>query len=142
MYDELKNKRLAGIDYGKRRIGLAYSDELHISSNPFGTIENNKERFDKIKDFFEKERIGGIILGMPYTKDGTETEWIKSIKEFSEELKQRFALPVHFQDEFGTSLKATEFMIASGVKKKKRSEKGSKDKIAACIILSEFMNNL
>jgi putative Holliday junction resolvase len=142
MYEELKYKRLAGIDYGKRRIGLAYSDELHISSNPFGTIENNKDKFNEIKSFFEKERIGGVILGIPYTKDGTETDWIKSIKEFAEELKQRFELPVHFQDEFGTSLKATEYMIATGVKKKKRSEKGSKDKIAACIILSEFMNNL
>ena len=142
MYEELKNKRLAGIDYGKRRIGLAYSDELHISSNPYATIENNKEKFDKITAFFQKERIGGIILGMPYTKDGTETDWIKTIQKFSEELKQRYELPVHFQDEFGTSIKATEYMIASGVKKKKRSEKGSKDKIAACIILSEFMNNL
>lgn len=139
VYEELKNKRMAGIDYGMKRIGLAYTDEMHISINPKATIENNAEKWDKIASFFKEERIAAIIVGMPYTKDNTETDWIKNIKLFITDLQDRYKLPVYTQDEYGTSDKAVTYMINSGVKKKKRAEKGSKDKIAACVILAEFL---
>ena len=141
MIEELKNKRIAGIDYGKKRIGLAYTDELHISINPKITIENNADKWANIEKFFKEERIAAIVVGMPYTKDGTITKWLEDIRSFIAELKDKYNMPVFEQDEFASSEKAVEIMIASGMKKQKRAQKGSKDKLAAGVILNNFISD-
>jgi putative Holliday junction resolvase len=139
---DLANKRIAAIDYGTKRIGLAYTDELHISINPKDTIDNNEKKWDKLERFFQSERIAAVVVGIPYTADGNKTEWIETIENFIAELKEKFNLPVYTQDESSSSDRALNYMIASGVKKKKRGQKGNLDKMAAGVILGDFLSNM
>lgn len=136
----MKNIRIGAIDFGLKRIGLAYTDELHISINPYDTIINDSKKWDNIKRFFEIQRIGALVIGMPYSNDGTELEIHKEIRKFAQELSEKFNFDVHFQDEYSSSIRASEYLVKSGAKKSKRSKKGQKDKIAACFILEDFIN--
>lgn len=136
---DLVNKRIAGIDYGKRRIGLAYCNELQISVNSKYTIDNDDNLWDKLTKFFSEDRIEVVVVGYPTTIDGSKTEFHTEIESFIEKIKDIFKLPVYMQDEYKTSIDSVDLMISSGYGKKKRSKKGAKDKIAAALILQNFI---
>jgi len=136
---EIINKRIAGIDYGKRRIGLAYCNELQISVNSKYTIDNDINLWNKLSEFLYEERIQIIVVGYPTTYDGSKTEFHEEIESFIEILKEKYNLPVYIQDEYKTSADSVDLMISSGYGKKKRSKKGAKDKIAAALILQSFL---
>jgi len=137
---DLLNKRLAGIDYGKKRIGLAFCNELQISVNSKYTIENDDKKWDKLSRFVAEERIQAIVVGFPATLDGSKTDFHIEIESFITALKEKFDLPVYIQDEYKTSVYSVDLMISSGYGKKKRSKKGAKDKIAAALILQNFLD--
>jgi putative holliday junction resolvase len=136
---DLINKRIAGIDYGKKRIGLAYCNELQISVNSKYTINNDDSIWDKLTKFFIEDRIQVVVVGYPSTIDGSQTEFHKEIESFIEIIKEKYKLPVYIQDEYKTSIYSVDLMISSGYGKKKRSKKGAKDKIAAALILQSFI---
>lgn len=136
---DLVNKRIAGIDYGKKRIGLAYCNELQISVNSKYTIENDDNLWDKLTKFISEDRIQVVVVGFPATVDGSQTEFHTEIESFIETIKEKYKLPVYIQDEYKTSVYSTDIMISSGYGKKKRSKKGAKDKIAAALILQSFL---
>ncbi|MEI6089174.1 MAG: Holliday junction resolvase RuvX [bacterium] len=136
---DLINKRLAGIDYGKKRIGLAFCNELQISVNSKYTIDNDSQVWDKLLKFFSEERIQAVVVGFPATLDGSKTEFHTEIESFIEIIKEKYKLPVYIQDEYKTSVYSVDLMISSGYGKKKRSKKGAKDKIAAALILQSFI---
>ena len=139
-YRELKGRRLAGIDYGRRRVGFAVCDEFHITTSPRGIFDITSEKFwDEILDSVEKEGIYAIVVGMPYRHDGEETELMNEIREFITELKEKSALPVYVYDESYSSIRAKSTMIEIGYGKRKRSKKGKKDEIAAALILRDFL---
>lgn len=136
---DLINKRLAGIDYGKKRIGLAFCNELQISVNSKYTIDNDAQVWDKLLKFFNEERIQAVVVGYPATIDGSKSEFHTEIESFIEKIKEKYNLPVYIQDEYKTSVYSVDLMISSGYGKKKRSKKGAKDKIAAALILQNFL---
>lgn len=139
--NEIKNKRIAAFDYGLKRVGYAVSDELHIIASPRCVFDRTKDNFwDLVTDSIKKENVGLIIVGVPYRLDGEQTDVIKAINEFIDELKFRTGLAVIPVDESFSTINATRIMIESGSKKKKRAQKGSKDIIAAALILQEFIN--
>lgn len=136
-----KGRRIGAIDYGRRRIGFAISDELHITITPkevFYTddVSFRQKLYAQIRNF----NLGALVIGLPLRLDEQETELIGEIKEFAESLRNSLNIPVYFQDESFSSKYATDTMIAIGKKKKQRSKKEEKDKIAACIILRDFIN--
>jgi putative Holliday junction resolvase len=140
--EQYKGKRLAGIDFGKKRVGLAICDELHITVTPKLVLDYTSPNFwDQILRFFTDERVSVIILGIPYRHDNSETELMQEIKEFAEQLYEKTNMEVILRDEAFTSVEAVSTMISIGKKKKDRSRKGSKDMIAAAIILRDFLEN-
>lgn len=136
---DLLNMRIAGIDYGKKRIGLAFCNELQISVNTKYTIDNDDKVWDKLQKFFNEERIQAVVVGYPATIDGSKSEFHTEIESFIEKIKEKYNLPVYIQDEYKTSVYSVDLMISSGYGKKKRSKKGAKDKIAAALILQNFL---
>lgn len=136
---DLLNMRIAGIDFGKKRIGLAFCNELHISVNSKYTIDNDDKVWDKLQKFFNEERIQAVVVGYPATIDGSKSEFHTEIESFIEKIKEKYNLPVYIQDEYKTSVYSVDLMISSGYGKKKRSKKGAKDKIAAALILQNFL---
>jgi putative Holliday junction resolvase len=139
----LKNKRLAGIDYGLARVGIAVTDELHISITPKAVLLRQENDFWlKLKELLEVEKIAGIVVGMPFYENNSESKIVNEINSFAEKLKKIVDIPIFFQDESYSSIQAVETMLQIGKKKKKRAEKGAKDKIAAAIILQNFLTSI
>lgn len=141
--DKYKMKRILGIDYGEKRVGLALSDLMHIIASPKDfLIRTENDFWSKILDFINKNNVGLIVIGKPFqSTDNKILEKIDSfIKELEKELiKNKNELDIITQDENFTSIKATEVMLNSGMKKKDRQKKENKDMISASIILKEFM---
>lgn len=142
-YNALKGKRLAAIDYGRRRVGFAVCDEFHITTSPRGVfILTSDDFWDELLAALKREYAAAVILGVPLRHDNEETELIKEIYEFAEELKEKSGLNVITYDEAFSSKRAVQTMLQIGTKKKKRAKKGSKDEFAAAIILRDFLNSI
>jgi len=137
----LKGRRIGAIDYGRKRIGFAVSDELHITISPREVFYTDDEDFrEKLFSQIRNYDLGALVIGLPLRVDNKETELIAEIKDFAESIKNSLNIPIYFQDESFSSKYASDTMIAIGKKKKQRSRKEEKDKIAACIILRDFID--
>lgn len=138
-----KGNRILGIDYGLKRTGIAISDELHITANPITTLETiHKDFFRKLGKIIEEFSILDAVVGIPITNDGNKTELIIEIEKFIDNIKSNFNLNVYTIDESYSSQRASRVMLEINKKKSKRKQKGSLDKIAAALILQEFLENL
>ena len=132
--------RFIGIDYGRKRTGLAISDPLGIFASPLDTIHPAK-LIEYLKKLAEKETIKCFVVGMPYNLDGAESEAMKDIRAFLPLLKKSFpAIPVEMEDERFTSVLAHRTMIDGGMKYSDRRDKAQVDRISAAIILQSWMD--
>ena len=135
----IKNKRLLAIDFGLARVGIAISDELHISIMPKETLLFQKPDFwERLIKIVKNERIGCIIIGIPYDEN-EEHNMREPIEAFSSDLASKINIPFFYQDESFSSRQAVDIMLENGKKKKKRSQKGTTDGVAAAIILQSFL---
>ena len=131
--------RILAIDYGVRRTGLAVSDPLRLIAGGLTTVETKQlERF--LADYFLKEQVDIIVLGKPAQMDGTPSETWRFIEHLSRRLKAAYPdKEVVFYDERFTSVLAHRAMIEGGMKKMARRDKAVVDKIAATIILEDYL---
>ena len=136
----IHGKRLAAIDFGKARIGVAVCDELHITVNTRPVIHNDDKMWDTLLSRLDTDRIDVVLVGVPRRHDDTSSPIIETIERFIEDLRLRTSRMVIDVDEAFSTQRAREFMLDSGMKKKRRSEKGSKDVIAAAVILKDFLS--
>ena len=134
--------RILCIDYGAKRTGLAVTDPLQIIATALCTIETDK-LFLFLKDYFLKEDVELILIGMPKNWDETDTHATplveKAIKRLNKEFPQ---MTVKTVDERFTSKLAKQAMLDMGMKKKDRRDKANVDKIAATIMLQEYLGNV
>lgn len=137
---EIKGRILA-VDYGLKRIGLAISDEFRIIARPVKTILNSSENLIEIEEIIQSEKVNLILFGIPYRDDDKNDDFIKKIKAFATKLSQQTGIEVQYVDEYMTSQKAVQIMVNNGKKKSKRAEKTEIDKIAAALILQEYLQN-
>lgn len=131
--------RILAIDYGVRRTGLAVSDPLRLIAGGLATVETKQlERF--LADYFQREAVDVIVLGKPMQMDGSPSETWRFIEPLSRRLKAAYPdKEVVFYDERFTSVLAHRAMIDGGMKKMARRDKAVVDKIAATIILEDFL---
>jgi len=137
-----------GIDYGEKRIGLSFADELKIAVPlPPAIKKTLKERLETISKTIKEKNITAIVIGYPYNMDGTIGFKAKEVDQFIKELERHFILPIYKIDERLSSHQA-EFDIASlGLKSKSKSIKdrqnarktGDLDSRSAALILQDFL---
>ena len=131
--------RLIGIDYGARRIGLSYGDELGVATPlPALTEADEAKRWQALKAVIAQRRVTDLVLGYPLNMDGTAGFKAKEVDAFAARLKAEFALPVHLVDERLTSYEA-ESTIAKSKRRDVRAS-GIIDSRAATLILQDFLN--
>lgn len=130
-----------GIDYGTKRIGLAWADELGIAL-PIGAVPgvDDQSYLDRIADLIEAKEVNELIVGYPIHMNGTVGVRAKEVDVFIATLEKSFAMPVHRVDERLTSLAAEESLGVQSNKKKKKNL-GKIDASAAGIILRDFIEN-
>ena len=133
--------RILAIDYGLKRSGLAVSDPLQIIANGLDTI-SSPELISFLKDYFQKETVDLIVIGMPKDLSLRDTHGTKPVKQIIEKIKSNFpAINIIELDERFTSKMASRAMVDMGLKKKDRQNKANIDRIAATILLQEYLSS-
>ena len=129
-----------GIDYGKKRIGIAISDSLQMIASALTTIDT-PNIFTFLKDLLEKEEIDCFVIGEPKNLDGTPTDSTVITKEFVAKLSKKYPhISIKRIDERFTSKIAKQSILDAGIKKMKRRDKALVDKVSAAIILQSYLD--
>jgi len=134
----IKEERILGVDYGKKRIGLALTDPLNTYA--YKTILNDKKLWINFKNILIEKKVFLVILGMPNVKRNKVLADI--ILSFKDKIEKKFKTNVIIWDEEFTSVIAQQRIFESVVKKKKRQDKGLIDQNSAAIILEEYLQSL
>ncbi len=134
--------RLLGIDPGKKRIGLAISDEDKLVSTPLKTILKKKffDLIKEIKEIIEENNIKGIIVGNPLNMDGSKGSSSQSSNDFARNLSNNISIPITMWDERLSSEGAFKLSANTGVNTSKKIEK--LDQNAASFILQGALDYL
>ena len=131
--------RFLGIDYGTRRIGLAFGDELGIATPlPALTDADAAKRRAGLAAVVKARRVTDLVLGYPYNMDGTTGFKAKEVDAFADQLRADLGLPVHLIDE-----RLTSHMAEAGMTQLELMEiraKGIVDSRAAALILQDFLD--
>ncbi|MFA7073799.1 MAG: Holliday junction resolvase RuvX [Endomicrobiaceae bacterium] len=133
--------RFLGIDYGKKRIGLALSDILGMMAQPFDVIESKglNNNVDTILKIAENNEVTCIVVGIPVNMNSSEGEMANIAREFTEELKKKTEIKVDMIDERLTTVQAERVLVEeANVSREKR--KNLRDKIAATFILQTYLD--
>tara|TARA_B100001175_G_scaffold313581_1_gene321413 strand:- start:903 stop:1358 length:456 start_codon:yes stop_codon:yes gene_type:complete len=96
-----KKSRLLGIDPGKKRVGIAISDENKLVSTPLKTIlkKNNTNVINDILEIINENNIRGVVVGNPINMDGTIGPSSQSAKDFAKNLSNNITIPIVMWDE-------------------------------------------
>jgi putative Holliday junction resolvase len=133
--------RIIAIDYGLKRVGLAVTDPLRIIATALDTVPSDT-LYKYLAEYFERETVDSIVLGMPTKLDTSDTDITQKVREVERTLRKKFpAKDVILQDERFTSRMAMDAMIAGGMKKKQRRNKANIDKISATLILQNYLES-
>lgn len=132
--------RTVGIDFGRKRTGIALSDPTGVFASPLETVPTAKI-IDYLKTFAQTSTIVRFVVGMPMNMDGGPSQVAPEVKAFISSLSAAFPdIPVETEDERFTSVLAHRAMIDSGMKKSRRRDKAEVDKISASIILQTYLD--
>ncbi len=129
-----------GIDYGKKRIGIAISDSLQIIASALTTV-NTPDIFIFLDDLLKKQEIDCFVVGEPKNLDGTPTDSTAITEEFVAKLSKKYSqIFIKRIDERFTSKIAKQSILDAGIKKMKRRDKALVDKVSAAIILQSYLD--
>lgn len=133
--------RIMGIDYGRKRTGVAVTDPLQIIAGNLATVPTHT-LMQYIKDYVARESVDRIVIGQPSQLNGEPSENMKYITPFVNRLRKELPdMPVVMYDERFTSTIAHQAMIDGGMKKSDRRDKSRVDAIAATIILNDYLQS-
>jgi len=134
--------RLLGLDIGDRRIGIAVSDALGITSQGLKTLERNgtDRDFAEIAQLAREWEISKFVVGLPRNMNGTYGPQAEKVKEFMAQLTALIPLEVIYWDERLTTVAAQKTLIEGDMSRKKRKQ--VVDKIAAVLILQGYLDRI
>jgi putative Holliday junction resolvase len=131
--------RILALDVGKKRIGLAVSDEMGWTAQGLDTLERTRIRDDltRLKELAEQWNIETLLVGEPLHMSGETSRQSQYTREFAERLKEHLSLPVIFWDERLTSVEAERVLRETGASLEKRKQ--SIDRLAAVLLLESYL---
>ncbi len=132
--------RIAAIDWGIKRIGIAITDERKKIALPMQMVPGGKNGVAEVMKALASKQIELILVGFPLLLNGKEGDMAKAVREFSIELETMSKLPVKLVDERFSSRLADQRLREIHLKRKERTEK--MDVIAATILLQGYLDHL
>jgi len=129
-----------GLDVGDKRIGIALSDDGELIASPKETLERRgyKKDIPYLLDLARREDVYGIVVGLPYSLDGSEGPQAAKVRRFISAIESETDLRVSTWDERFTTVAAEEILHITEVPGRKH--KKSVDRIAAAIILQGYLD--
>ena len=133
--------RVLAIDLGKRRIGLAVSDELGITAQGLPTLHRTRirEDIDALAAIIADKNVTHILMGNPLHMSGREGRQVEYTREFAERLQARTGVSLQYWDERLTTVAAQRVLRESGIGIEKRA--GAVDRLSAVILLESFLDS-
>ena len=133
--------RILAVDYGKKRTGLAVTDELQIVPGGLTTVDTTA-LIDYILNYVKKENVERIVVGLPKKLNNEYSENMMRIEPFVNRLQKLLPqMPIEYYDERFTSQLAQQAILDAGLKKKTRQNKGLIDEVSAVIILQSYLDS-
>jgi len=129
--------RILGLDIGTKRMGVAMSDELGITAQPFETIEASS--LARIVDIVSEYNVQELVVGLPLNMNGSKGPKAKEAIQFVESLKEKISIPIKMWDERLTTMAVEKELISHDVSRRKRRK--SVDKLAAQLILQSYLDS-
>ncbi len=132
--------RVLALDLGKRRIGLAISDELGLTAQGLETLERRNMRTDlgRLARLVSERDVNLILVGNPIHMSGAEGRQSEWAREFAEALSERTGVETRLWDERLTSVEAGRVLRESGISIAKRA--GAVDRLSAVILLESYLD--
>ncbi len=133
--------RILAIDYGRRRIGLALSDALGLTSQPLATLARTNRRNDLrcLREIVRRHEVRRILVGHPLHLGGSAGEMAAEAARFAARLEKELRLPVELVDERLSSWEAEQLLAAGGPVPAKQRGGEKLDQVAAAIILRDYL---
>jgi putative Holliday junction resolvase len=133
--------RVLALDVGRKRIGLAISDELGITAQGIETLQRGRIRDDlsALKGIAENWNVALLLVGRPLHMSGSESRQSEYTREFAERLREYLALPLVYWDERLTSAEAERMLREAGASLDQK--KKSVDRLAAVLLLESYLEN-
>jgi putative Holliday junction resolvase len=137
-----RKRRILALDVGKRRIGVAISDELGLTAQGLETLErkNNRQDCARLARLAAENDVSLFLVGNPVNmsgKEGRQAEWVR---QFAETLSARAGLPIKLWDERLTTVAAERVLRQSGISIEKRAR--AVDRLSAVILLQSYLDAL
>jgi putative Holliday junction resolvase len=133
--------RLAALDYGSVRVGVAITDPDQRFVSPLENYTRRNEQLDLawLKQLVEQERVVGLIVGLPVHLSGNESEKSREVRQFVAWLQPHMSVPILLFDERFTTSQADELLAEAGFTSKQRKER--RDKLAAYVLLLSYLES-
>lgn len=137
-----RDGRILALDVGKRRIGLAISDELGITAQGLNTLQRSRIREDleKLRAIARDRNVATLLVGRPLHMSGSESRQSEYTKEFAERLGEVCGLPIVYWDERLTSVEAERVLRTAGASLETRKQ--AVDQLAAVLLLESYLSRL
>lgn len=138
---DLPRSRILAIDYGRKRIGLAISDELHLTAWPLGALlhKNRREVLRSLFEIVRDNRVEKILVGHPLHLNGKSGEMAMEAERFAARIHKKLGLPVELVDERLTSWEAVQTLAETKTRRGKAGSRRNVDAAAAAILLREYL---
>jgi len=139
--------RILAIDYGRKRIGLALSDELGVTAQPLATFVRTNRRNDlrRLRDVCRKHGVAQIVVGLPLHMTGEPGPMAEEATHFATRLRKELGIRVELADERLTTWEAEQMTGAGGplgAASKSRRSRRPLDELAAAILLRDYLERL
>lgn len=132
--------KILAIDYGQKRCGIAITDDLKMIASPLETVDT-KTLVNYLLQLVPREKVDTIVIGESRRRNGEDGDVTQEQNQLAEKLAKVFPkVKIDRQDEQFSSKLAVQAMVIGGMKKSDRQKKENIDKIAAAIILQDYLN--
>lgn len=131
--------RCLGVDVGAKRVGLALSDPIGLTATPLDVIDR-AVAVEEITRLAQIHEVGTIVVGLPTSLGGGEGTSAVDARSLGDQLAEATEAEIVYLDERFTSRMAESALLESGMKRRER--KTTIDKVAAAIILQDYLNTL
>lgn len=130
--------RVVGLDVGEKRIGVAVSDPLGMTAQPFETIQRDEGVMERLGALFKELGAERLVVGLPLLMDGREGSQAGLVRQFVRKLEERFEIPVTVIDERLSTREASGVLKQGNLKGRER--RGAADRVAAALILRAYLD--
>lgn len=132
--------RLAALDVGDKRIGVAVTDALRLTVKPVGTVHRRSLAADcaAIQQMLAPYEVEKVIAGLPLNPRGEEGEQADRVRHFCERFVKETGRILVYEDESYSTVDGNRWMISAGMDRRRRKE--ARDEVAAAVILQRWLD--